>query len=59
MKFTDLQMLRQTLILDKQDLERFLADPITNAQSVATVRRVIAEKEVKIAMLEGGDNRSL
>jgi hypothetical protein len=48
---TELQALRQALVLDQQDLERFNADPITNAESIATVKRIIAEKEARITIL--------
>ena len=54
MKFTELQTLRQALVLDEQDLQRFIADPITNAESIATVKRIIAQKEERIAFLETG-----
>jgi hypothetical protein len=56
MKFTDLQTLRQNLELDRQDLRRFLADPIANAESITTARRIIAEKEARIVMLEYEDS---
>jgi hypothetical protein len=49
-KFTELQTLRQSLELDKQDLHRFLADPTTPAESIATVKRTIAAKEARIAL---------
>jgi hypothetical protein len=54
MQTTDLQMLRQTLKLDKQDLQRFLADPHTPPESIATVKKAIAEKEAKIALFPAG-----
>jgi hypothetical protein len=50
-QFTELQTLRQTIALDKQDLQRFLADRITNAESIATVNQIIAKKEARIAIL--------
>jgi len=49
MIFTELQILRQTLELDKQDLRRFENDPQANAESIATVKRNIETKEAKIA----------
>jgi hypothetical protein len=52
MKFTELQVLRQTLELDEQDLLRFLADPTTPAESIAVVRRAIEMKKAKIALYE-------
>jgi hypothetical protein len=50
MTFTELQVLRQTLELDEQDLLRFLADPTTPAESIATVRRTIERKKAEIAL---------
>jgi hypothetical protein len=54
MKFTEIQILRHALVLHKQDLQRFIADPLTNAESIATVERIIAQKEAQIAFLETG-----
>jgi hypothetical protein len=48
--FTELQTLRQTLEMEKQDLRRFLNDPQTYAESIATTKRLIEQKEAKISL---------
>jgi hypothetical protein len=51
-KFLEIQTLRQTLERDKQDLRRFLENPGPNAESIVMLKRIIREKEAKIALLE-------
>jgi hypothetical protein len=49
---TELQILRQALQLDNQELGRYSIDPQQNTESIATVKRTITEKEARIAFLK-------
>jgi hypothetical protein len=53
MKITEIQRLRFVLAREEEDLRRFLADPRTPTDSIATTKRNIEKIERQIALYTG------